>query len=266
MDVRVADDIGKRHDEISELGKDFDRMAEHLQKLMLAQKQLLSDVSHEIRSPLARLQVAVGLTRQKANNNISREIDRIEREIVRLDELVGQVLTLSQLEVGTEKPKEDYVDIALLLEEIVKDADFEAVNNNRHVVLKSQQTWILRANTELLHRALENIIRNAVCYTAEASEVIVSLQQSRAEQDFIEIQICDCGVGVDNDKLTQLFEPFVRISDSRNRDTGGYGLGLAIAERAIHLHQGKVFAQNRDQAGLCVTVLLPIPDSNSQPN
>lgn len=262
LNTRVTPKMGKRRDEMTALGKDFDYMAEHLQTLLLAQKQLLSDISHELRSPLARLQVAIALTRKKTDHSISNEIDRIEREVVRLDDLIGQILTLSRLETSTKNTnkyhKEDYVDIALLLEDIVQDAEFEAQSKQRHVTLDTPQTWTLKANAELLRRALENIIRNAIHYTAEYSEVSVSLQPDEKQTDRLCITICDQGSGVPDAQLKRLFEPFVRVSDSRNRNSGGYGLGLAIAERAVHLHHGTIDAFNRQQGGLCVVVQLPI--------
>ena len=258
FDTRVSHLIGNRRDEIADLGNDFDEIAAHLQKLINNQKQLLSDVSHELRSPLARLQVAVGLARKKGNKEIQADLLRIEHETERLDDLIGQSLTLSRLDAGADYPMEDYIDIGTLLEKIISDCNFEANNQQKEVTFKYTQSWTIKANAELLRRALENVIRNAIYYTADGSTVDVSLCKNAAEE-FI-ISICDQGLGIPESQLAQLFEPFVRLSSARDRDSGGYGLGLAIAKRAIKFHQGKIWASNRSVQGLRVEITLPIED------
>ncbi len=256
LDTRVAKAMGGRRDEIADLGRDFDQMAARLQGLINNQKQLLSDISHELRSPLARMHVALGLARKKTGTEVESEMQRIEYETDRLNELVGQSLTLSRLDAGAQYPKEDFIDIAELLEAIIKDCDFEATNKNKKVVLHRTQSWTLNANVELLHRALENIIRNAIRYTKEGTEVTVTLESH--DESNLKISVCDQGSGVPEEKIKRLFEPFVRLSEARDRDSGGYGLGLAIAQRSIEFHQGKIVASNREQDGLCVDVILPI--------
>ena len=256
LDTRVSHLIGNRRDEIADLGRDFDDMAEHLQKLINNQKQLLSDVSHELRSPLARLQVAVGLARKKGNKETKADLLRIEQETERLDDLVGQSLTLSRLDAGGDYPMDDYIDVVALLEKIIEDGDFEATNQHKKVEFEYSQSWTIKANAELLRRAIENVIRNAIHYTVVNSTVKVMLSQSENET-FI-IKVCDKGPGIPESKLVYLFEPFVRLSSARDRDSGGYGLGLAIAKRAINFHQGKIKASNRSAQGLCVEITLPI--------
>ncbi len=259
LSTRVSQKIGNRRDEIADLGDDFDVMAAHLQKLISNQKQLLSDVSHELRSPLARLQVAVALARQKGNKKIEADLRRIEHETERLDDLVGQSLTLSRLDAGADYPMDDYIDIATLLEDIVNDGNFEASDQNKKVVFQYTQSWTIKANAELLRRALENIIRNAIQYTPSKSTVDVFLGKNPdSATDFL-IHICDQGQGVPEDKLEDLFEPFVRISSARDRDSGGYGLGLAIAKRAVLFHQGSIKAYNQLPQGLCIKIVLPLP-------
>ncbi len=258
LGVRVGKAMGRRRDEIADLGRDFDRMAEHIQTLILTQKQLLSDVSHELRSPLARLQVALGLARKKIGKNAERDLDRIELEANRLDDLVGHVLTLARLEVLEPDVLEDYVDITELLKSIIEAVEFEATDSNRHVHLIGETSCIVEANAELLRRALENIIRNAVHHTVEKTIVEVNIQDSVDQKGQINISVCDHGIGIPEEKLSVLFEPFVRLSEARERSSGGYGLGLAIAERAIRLHGGHVSANNRDGGGLCVLVQLPL--------
>ncbi|MCF6283258.1 MAG: ATP-binding protein [Candidatus Polarisedimenticolaceae bacterium] len=257
LDVRVGPSSGGRRDEIADLGQDFDRMAGRLQQLMLAQRQLLTDVSHELRSPLARLQVALELARRKSGELAADELNRIEREANRLDDLVGQVLTLSRLEAGVFESREDYIDIALLLEEIVQDAEFESIGQRRHVTLHYNSSKIIKANGELLRRALENMVRNAMHYTADETQVDVTLKESVEQPNWITVTVCDRGPGVAEERLADLFEPFFRVAESRSRDSGGYGLGLAIAKRAIDLHEGTVSARNRSGVGLCVTIELP---------
>ena len=257
LDVRIGPASGRRRDEIADLGQDFDRMAEHLQQLMLAQKQLLTDVSHELRSPLARLQVALELARKKSGELAADELDRIEREAERLDDLIGQALTLSRLEMGVIETREDYVDIALLLEEITQDAEFESIGHNRHIILHSNSSKTIKANAELLRRALENVVRNAMHYTIDDSQVEVTLSAIEAQPDWVSISVCDQGPGVAEEHLTELFEPFFRVAKSRARASGGYGLGLAIAKRAVNLHEGSISASNRSGSGLCITIQLP---------
>ena len=258
LDTRVSDSIGNRHDEIADLGKDFDQMAARLQSLINNQKQLLSDISHELRSPLARMQLAVGLARKKLGDNVSTEMNRIEQETERLNELVGQSLTLSRLDAGAVYAKDDFIDIGELLESIISNCDFEATEKNKKVNLSIEQSWTLEANGELLHRALENIIRNAIRYT----EVNTSVEVDLSPQDtaHLKITISDHGPGVPEDKIANLFEPFVRLSEARDRDSGGYGLGLAIAKRAIQFHNGTISACNKADTGLRVEIILPLTD------
>lgn len=259
--VRVSPFMKNRQDEIADLGTDFDHMAEQLTLMINRQKQLIQDISHELRSPLARLQVAMGLARKKIGSEAAYELERIEREANRLECLVSQVLSLAKLEESKVYALEEYIDIADLLQTIAKDADYEAKSQQCQVTLECSIRPILKANGELLHRALENIIRNAVNYTAKDTIVDVTLQEHHQNSDMITIAVCDSGEGVPPEQLEELFEPFVRMAKSRNRETGGYGLGLAIAKRAIHLHGGQILANNREAGGLCVEVNLPLTES-----
>ena len=256
LDTRVSDSIGNRRDEIADLGHDFDQMAARLQSLINNQKQLLSDISHELRSPLARMQLAVGLARKQLGPGVSTEMERIEQETERLDELVGQSLTLSRLDAGATYAKDDFIDIGELLKNIISHCNFEATEQNKKVVFNLEQSWTIEANSELLHRALENIIRNAIRYTDVDTCVEVELSQLDKQQ--FKISIGDQGPGVPENKISGLFEPFVRLSEARDRDSGGYGLGLAIAKRAIEFHQGQISAKNKPSGGLLVEVVLPL--------
>jgi len=260
LDYKVTEKIGSRRDEIADLSIDFEHMAERLQTLLNSQKQLLNDTSHELRSPLARLQVAVSLAMQKAGNISELELLRISTEVNRLDDLIGQILTVSRLEAQANYSLDDYIDIADLLRSIINDAQFEAKTENKNVHLQYSFQGVLKSNAALLHRAFDNIIRNALHYTRENTQVEVNLKYLSYVQK-IQIIVCDQGDGVAEEQLPQLFEPFFRVDDSRERSQGGYGLGLAIAKRAIRLHGGTIQAFNQEKHGLCIEVQLPINQS-----
>jgi two-component system sensor histidine kinase CpxA len=255
---RVGASMQGRRDEIGDLAQAFDYMAGRLQQLMAAQKQLLSDVSHELRSPLARLQVALALARRRAEDVAGSEFDRIERELERLDELIGQLLSLARLESGARKPAREPVELGALLKEVVEDAVFEARASNRDVRLKGTLSLVLSLDPLLLRSALENVIRNAVRHTVAGSSVEVMLERPEQSPNWVEVRVRDHGPGVPEHMLPHLFEPFVRADEARSRADGGYGLGLAIAERAVRLHGGAVAAHNEVDGGLTVTIRLPL--------
>jgi len=258
LNPRVAPTLGSRRDEIADLARAFDHMAQRLQELMSSQRQLLSDVSHELRSPLARLQVALGLARQRADGRATVELDRIESETERLNDLIGQLLSLSRLEAGVMKPESEPIDIGEILTTVAADADFEARANNRRVEVSQVAPTLIRGDAALLHSAIENIVRNAVRYTAENTAVRLSLECSGRRPGELTICIRDYGPGVPQEMLPRLFEPFVRVDDARDRSRGGFGLGLAIAQKAIRLHGGKVTARNEPDGGLSMTITLPV--------
>jgi two-component system, OmpR family, sensor kinase len=256
LGTRVTPLIGRRRDEIADLGRDFDHMAARLQASVSAQMRLLHDVSHELRSPLARLRVAIGLARQQPDK-MAAALDRIEREGERLAELVGQVLTLSRLEAGVSGAPEEYVDLAQLLDTVVEDARFEAEASGRGVSLDAAGELIVKARAELLRRAFENVIRNAVKYTAAGTTVEVSLRR-REDRESVTVSICDRGPGVPESDLEAVFKPFFRAGTTDTSDASGYGLGLAIAKRAVEAHAGRIHADNRAGGGLCVEIALAL--------
>ncbi len=253
LETRIGPRMGRRRDEIADLGRDFDRMAQQLQILVGSQRRLLHDVSHELRSPLARLQAAIGLARQQPEK-LDASLDRIERESGRLDELVGELLTLSRLEAGMSGAVDEEVDLVGLVAGIADDAQFEAEASGRHVRFCGDGEFVVKARAELLHRALDNVIRNAVKYTRKGTEVEVEVER-RTAPDRLLVTVADRGPGVPESDLQTVFEPFFR-SDS-SAATAGFGLGLAIARRAIEMHGGTIRVMNREGGGLCVAIALP---------
>jgi signal transduction histidine kinase len=252
----------RQGDEISELGGDFDRMAERIESLLLSQKQLVRDISHELRSPLARLQVALGLARQKSSGDAEPALNRIEQEAERLNGMIGELLTLSLLEDNATLNHIGQVDLRDLLNEVVQDADFEAADRNRQVLLTAQQTELMvMGDRELLRRAVENVVRNALRYTGEETAVEVLLDQNQKNQAVI--RVSDHGPGVPAEMLESIFQPFYRVEEARDRQSGGTGIGLAITARAVALHGGTVVADNRFGGGLDIIICLPL--STEQP-
>ena len=251
---RVMEKMAGRQDEIVDLAADFDQMAEQVQQLVAGQQRLLNDVSHELRSPLARLQLAVALGRQQPDQ-VDSMMDRVEKESKRLDTLVGELLTLSRLEADVESHERDYFDVTGLVTLVCNDASFEAEEQSKAVYFEAGPECLLKGSIELLRRAIENIIRNAVFYTANKTTVQVTLV--RQDQEIV-LTVCDEGPGVKEAELSQLFLPFVRIGPEQSSETPGYGLGLAIAARAVALHKGTIVAENRASGGLCITMRLPL--------
>ncbi|HEY8429310.1 MAG TPA: ATP-binding protein, partial [Sandaracinaceae bacterium] len=232
--VRVTPELARADAEIAALGRDFDRMAERVQELLVAQQRLLSDVSHELNSPLARLRVALELARQKAGPEAVPALDRIEREAERLSALIGEILTVTRLEHG-EAPPLTSVDLGALVEEIVRDADFEAQGANKRVELERTAAVVLLGDEELLRRAIENVVRNAVRFTPEGTAVTLDVEERGGS---VSVRVRDRGPGVPEDALRDIFVPLYRVERDRDRKTGGAGLGLAIADRAVKLHGG----------------------------
>lgn len=254
LETRIGPRMGRRRDEIADLGRDFDRMAGQLQILVGSQQRLLHDVSHELRSPLARLQAAIGLARQQPEK-LEASLDRIERESGRLDELVGELLTLSRLEAGTSGAADEDIDLVELVAGIVDDARFEAEATGRQVRFSGESEAIVRVRAELLHRAFENVIRNAVRYTREGTAVEVQVER-RIAPDRLIVTVDDRGPGVPDCDLQAVFEPFFRAGAGVK--TTGFGLGLAIARRAVEAHGGSIRALNRPDGGLRVEIVLPV--------
>lgn len=259
LSIRVAPKMRGRRDELAELGRDFDRMAERIESLVLAQQRLLADISHELRSPLARMAVALELARQAAGPDAQVALDRIDRESERLNNLIGQLLTLTRLEIDTEEPQKTEVSLSNILREVVTDADFEAQSHHRSVRITDNEDCVVLGSEELLRSAIENVVRNAVRYTAKDTSVEIALRCSLGEGERSAlVTVRDHGEGVPEKNLEDLFRPFYRVANDRGRQTGGTGLGLAITERAIKLHGGVVKAANAPGGGLVVEMRIPL--------
>ncbi len=256
LSARAGTSESRRKDEIAELVRDFDSMAGRLEAMVKAQSRLWSDVSHELRSPLARLSVALELARQRSGPNASGALERITLESERLNELIGRLLTIARLESGEDGIEKSPVRLEELISEVAKDAEFEAQSRQCHVKFEFDQDFLVSGSASLLRSAVENVVRNAIRYTREGSDVEISLRSDdRGKYALIVVQ--DSGPGVPDDALDKIFRPFYRIDDARGRQTGGAGLGLAISERAILLHGGTVKAANRTEGGLKVEMRIP---------
>lgn len=261
--ARVAPELGGRRDEIAELGRDFDVMAERIEGLMEGQRRLVRDISHELRSPLTRLTVALELSRQSCGAVAAAPLDRIELEATRLNGLIGQLLSLSALESGTQALVKAPVALTELVEAIVGDAAFEAQHRHRSLEFSSGGEAItVDGSAPMLAQAIENVVRNALSYAGEGSAVEVGLDRRlEARCAVAVVSVRDHGPGVPEEALPHLFEPFYRVAEARDRKTGGSGIGLAITERAVRLHGGSVRAANAPGGGLLVEITLPIPSA-----
>jgi signal transduction histidine kinase len=251
FDTRVQQLMDGRRDELADLGREVDRMAQKLDALVSTQRRLLHDVSHELRSPLARIQAAIGLGRQDAAK-AEATMERVERETLRLDALVGQLLTLARLDAGTGGEPVVALDVVELLADIAQDARFEARAASRDLEFAGDVGFVIQGRDEILHRAFENVLRNAVKYTAPGTTVTVTAELPTTER--LCVSVCDRGPGVPPSQLAAIFEPFHRLADN---DHNGFGLGLAIARRAIEAHGGTIRAENRPDGGLCIVIELP---------
>jgi two-component system sensor histidine kinase CpxA len=274
LTARVDPEFLKRHDELGSLGQDFNVMAGRIESLVAAQRQLLGDISHELRSPLARQGVALGLARRRGNPEVSSALDRIGREAERMNEMIGQLLTLSEVENGTNGFHSAEFSLDSLVKEVVEDADFEAKGRDRTVRLVASDSCRMKGVSDLMRSAIENVIRNAVRYTAPSTEVEVSLKcepavtasltLSQREREPTRgatratITVRDHGKGVPEESIKDIFRAFYRVEEARDRKTGGTGLGLAIAARAVRLHGGTIEAANVPGGGLNVAIRLMV--------
>ncbi|MCK5378733.1 MAG: HAMP domain-containing protein [Acidobacteria bacterium] len=252
LSARVPGMVVGRHDEFGQLARDFNGMAEHIERMVENQRRLLGDVSHELRSPLARLNVALELARQKAHGAAEGALDRVELESSRLDDLISRLLEFTRLD--NDQLERIPVDLVGLTEEIVADAAFENTGAELHFDRPSAGEVCVLGDAAQLRAAIDNVIRNAVFFSGSATTVEIEVEIT---DSFARIRVADRGPGIPEEELTRVFEVFYRIEDARDRGRGGAGLGLAIASRAVQLHGGSITARNRDGGGLIVEIDLP---------
>ena len=262
LKTRVDQSVVRRHDEIGTLGRDFDRMAEQIEALVTAQRELLGDVSHELRSPLARMIVALGLLKQASPEEISEYAHRIGIEAERLDKMIGQLLTLTRIDSGADLSQRETFDLTNLMQEVAADADFEARAHEREVKVTRSDPCTLTGFPEMMRSAIENVVRNAIRYTPEHTSVDLSLEHLRdngVEQALLRVR--DYGPGVPKIVLANIFQPFQRVPEPNGTNSQGAGLGLAIADRVVRLHKGSIRALNATDGGLIVEIALPVSEA-----
>jgi len=259
LSVRVGAPLDQRKDEFGQLALDMDEMAERLQASQQANRRLLRDVSHELRSPLTRLRVALEIARNKDQSLIVEELNRIELESERLEKLVDEVLSLLRESAGPQELKLQRFDLAELLQDLVETMNYEVSDDGDQIELQTQSPLVLDADRDLLWRVFENLLRNALIHGGENGAVRVTAAASSGHK--ITVSVKDSGPGIAEQHLVRVFEPFYRVDEARSRNNGGrsasHGLGLAIAASAVRRHGGKITASNREHGGLEVRVVLP---------
>jgi signal transduction histidine kinase len=263
LNARAGARLGRRKDEIADLVRDFDRMAGRIRDLVYSQRRLLSNVSHELRSPLARMRVALALARRNEESIQTSPHNRMEAEIAKLDEMIGRILTLARLESGEVHPQMEELSLNELVAKIVADAEYEAARAGHAIEYHADREVFVYGNPDLLGSAIENSIRNALYYTNGLEPVSVHLSEAGS---FAVLRVRDHGPGVPENAVSSLFKPFYRVDDSRVSSTGGTGLGLAIAQSAVSLHGGIISARNETSGGLMVEIRIPLRSAKTTSN
>jgi two-component system, OmpR family, sensor histidine kinase CpxA len=253
LSTRAAGGMEGRRDELGSLVQDFNAMAARIEELVSGQRQLIYDISHELRSPLARLTVALDLARERKGHDPA--FDHMEQDLERLNEMIGRLLTVARLDSSAIPVAMSPVDLTELVSQIARSADLELRKNDAAVQLTLPGPVLIHGNAELLHSAIENVVRNAIRYTGSGNPVEVSVTTQKPSTTIIVVR--DHGRGVPESELANIFQPFYRIADDRNRESGGAGLGLAIAGRVIRIHGGTIRARNAQPHGLEVEIRLP---------
>ncbi|MDD3145999.1 MAG: HAMP domain-containing sensor histidine kinase [Candidatus Riflebacteria bacterium] len=255
LKTRITGKAIDRFDEIGDLAADFNDMAEKIEKLIGSQRRLFSDISHELRSPLARLQLSLELLQKKSSDADQQMLARIGREISRMNALIEELLQFSKLESGEVGGTTRAISLQSILKRVCNDAGFEGRSRNCSVRLLTDEDITISGIPNLIERAIENILRNAVKFSPKDSEVTLKLQRSGSDA---QITITDRGPGIPEEELQKVFAPFYCLSEDRNPQKNGIGLGLAIAQRAIKFHNGQITLKNNPDGGLIATVTLPI--------
>jgi two-component system sensor histidine kinase CpxA len=254
LDTQVDQAVCARRDELGRLARDFNEMAERLRSQISSKETLIRDISHELRSPLARLRVTLALA-QQGEGDLGVQLERIERDIERLDLLIGDTLQFSRLSSAMPVIERDRVELAPFMEDVVADAQLDGAPEGKRISLHAPSGVWVAVDPGLFRRALDNVLRNAVRYTSPGSTVEVSV---RRRGGTVSISICDHGPGVPEPQLQRIFEAFYRVKEARDRSSGGAGLGLAITARVMALHEGKVEASNGPKGGLLMVLSLPV--------
>lgn len=256
LSVRVSPQFRYRRDEVAALGRDFDHMTERLQKAMQEQKRLIKDVSHELRSPLARLQVALGIAQQRSDGSVDKELERIKQAADYLNNVITDILALPVHDNGSWE-LDDTLDLRVLLETLVDnyriEAESKGINLRLHIPFEEA---LVPTHGNMLVGVFENILRNALHYTPNPGTIRIEVELAESSCGY-RVRICDSGPGVEEEHLEDIFQPFYRTDEARARESGGYGLGLAIAQRSVALHKGEISAYTQPEAGLCILVVLP---------
>jgi two-component system sensor histidine kinase CpxA len=261
LDTRSEPGIRWRRDEIGRLGVSFDRMAERIESLVQGQQQLFGDISHELRSPLARLSVAEGLLRQCPPEERVEYLDRIALEVEHLDQLIGQLLTLARIDGGADSSNKEAVELSSLIQEVAVDGNFEAQGKSCAVKVDSLESCIATGAAEQLRQAIENVVRNAIRFTPPSTAVEITMRRQGAPALCKAIvQVRDHGPGVPREHLEKIFLPFYRVPTVNGESAAGAGLGLAIAERIVRMYGGTVSATNASDGGLIVKLELSLTD------
>lgn len=256
LSVRAEPRMESRRDELGDLVRDFNRMADKTEHLIDSQRQLLYDVSHELRSPLARMNVALDLLRGRIPEDPA--LNHMEADLQRLNEMIGRLLTVAKLEARSTLQTPARVNLAELVSSLASDADFEAHERGSRVDIMQAADLAVRGDPNLLRSAIENVLRNAVRFTVPGTAVEVHLRASPGvSADKAMIAIRDHGAGVPDGELANIFKPYYRVADAPDRGSRGYGLGLAITERIVRLHGGSIQAMNDPGGGLRVEMIFP---------
>jgi len=253
--MRAEPAMEARRDELGDLVRDFNRMADKTEQLIHSQRQLLYDVSHELRSPLARMNVALDLLRGRVHEDPA--LDRIEIDLQRLNEMIGRLLTVAKLEATSTLQTAVSVDLSELLASVASDTNFEAQEKGSRVEILQTTDLTILGDPNLLRSAIENVLRNALRFTQPGTTVEATLQSNSETGNEAILSIRDHGPGLPENELTNIFKPFYRVTDSRSRDSGGAGLGLAITERVVRLHGGNIQAMNDPNGGLRIEMTFP---------
>ena len=255
LDIRAGENLGNRQDEIADLVRDFDIMAGELRNQIQSERNLLSGVSHELRSPIARMRLALTIARHAQEPERSEMLDRLEQDTVQLDSMLERILTVARMESGQLQPKFELISLNEVIDSVLHDANFEAVATGANIEYHGSGEIKVTGDAGMLHSAIENLVRNALFYSGRDGRIGVALARVN---DTAVITVRDNGPGVPEAALPLLFKPFYRVDDSRGTTTGGMGLGLAIVRNALLAHGGTAVARNLLPHGLEVELRLPV--------